>query len=451
MNKVFETAKKTIIGFDLPKTNRIITVALSGGADSVCLLHLLCKLQSELDFTVKAVHINHNLRGDESLRDEQFVRDLCKKNDVELTVFSEDMKQGAKDNKQGIEEYSRNRRYAHFHEIAKSSGGFVATAHNANDVAETLIFNIARGCGLNGISSIKAKRDEIIRPLINVTREEIEQYLIENNIDYVTDSTNLTDDYTRNKIRHNIIPALMQINPSFLNSVKRLSDSAESAVEYISANAEILINSNASAGKIAEQPDAVICEYIVKRCKIELGISPEYSQIISAKEMIKQNSKSVKPIQLSGGNFICILDNEVCIGEKYDRNAPFLTEFSTGIVKTPHCSYKIDIISKKDFQKSANVNNLLLKNALDYDKIGKDLVLRSRLEHDKIKQKGRNCTKSLKKLFNEMKIPLKQRDKLLVLSSRSGDVLWVEQVGASEQFCITDETKKVILISKYEP
>lgn len=207
-----------------------ITVALSGGADSVALLHMLYTLKEELSFELCACHVNHNLRGEESDRDEAFVRDLCKKLDIPLTVKNIRVLDYIKKH-ESVEKCARDIRYGFFDEVC--GGGYIATAHTASDNCETLLINIARGTALSGVCGIPRKRGNIIRPILSLTREEIEQYCKDNSLSYVTDSTNLSDDYTRNKIRHNVIPVLKEINPSLLTSITRLTRALSMDDEYL--------------------------------------------------------------------------------------------------------------------------------------------------------------------------------------------------------------------------
>ncbi|MGN0556257.1 MAG: tRNA lysidine(34) synthetase TilS, partial [Acutalibacteraceae bacterium] len=147
-NELLDRVANTMREYDMRPMSGKILIALSGGADSVALTHMLIALSPRLKLELFAVHLNHNLRGEESARDERFVRDFCKRLSIPLTVYSEDIAAGAADSRRGIEEYARERRYALFGALAEETGAYLATAHHLNDVAETLIFNISRGCGI---------------------------------------------------------------------------------------------------------------------------------------------------------------------------------------------------------------------------------------------------------------------------------------------------------------
>ena len=232
---------EAIKSFSLLKKGQNVTVALSGGADSVALLNVLLSLKDELGITVDAAHLNHMIRGAEADRDESFVRDLCRKLGVKLYVERIDIPRFAKENSMSLELAAREKRYAFLKNV---SNGLVATAHTASDNLETLIFNITRGSGLEGLSAIPPKRDIFIRPLLLCTRQDIEKHCEQNNISYVTDSTNLQDEYTRNKIRHNVVPILKTINPSVENSVIRLTEILRENVNLIDSLANEYLSNN---------------------------------------------------------------------------------------------------------------------------------------------------------------------------------------------------------------
>ena len=228
-----------------------VVAAVSGGCDSSVLLHVLWKLSTEMGFKILCAHINHNLRGSESDRDEAFVRSLCEKYGIECRVLSANVAEFAEKNRLSTEEAGRKLRYEFFEHCASELGenAKVATAHSLSDSAETYIFNSARGASLSGICGIPPVRGKIIRPLIEFSREQIEAYANEHGLDYVTDSTNLTDEYTRNKIRHGAIPIMKEINPGFEKAFLRLSKNLSETRDFIDSEAEkLLLNSKTENG-----------------------------------------------------------------------------------------------------------------------------------------------------------------------------------------------------------
>ena len=217
-----------------------IIVALSGGADSVSLLHVLLSLkESGFDLELSAAHINHNLRGEESQRDEDFVRSLCEKLSVKLFVHSEDVYARAKETGKSIELAAREVRYEFFEKLSKELGAKVATAHTLSDSQETMLYNITRGTTLHGLCSIPYKRDYIVRPLLDVTRNQVEIYCKEQSLDFVQDSTNFCEEMcSRNKLRLAVIPHLKGINEGFDNNFLRLRENLLLADDYMHTQAE---------------------------------------------------------------------------------------------------------------------------------------------------------------------------------------------------------------------
>lgn len=207
-----------------------VVAALSGGADSVSLLHALCALSEELGITVSACHVNHHLRGEEADADMHFCEDLCGKLGVELRVFEAEVASMQRRH-ESLEECARRVRYDFFAEV--SAGKKLATAHNANDCAETVLLNLMRGTGLKGLCGVPPVRGNIIRPLIFCTRGEVEEYCRSSGLEWVTDKTNLSTDYTRNKVRHIILPEMLNINGSLFSTMTRMECSLREDSDYL--------------------------------------------------------------------------------------------------------------------------------------------------------------------------------------------------------------------------
>ena len=210
-----------IARYDMLSRGDAVIVGTSGGADSMALLHWLFTHRDELGITVNACHINHNLRGEESLRDERFVRSFCEKLSIPLTVYSIEV---ITDKHESVEERARKMRYKCFDELCEKLSAKLATAHTASDNAETVLINILRGTGTKGLGGIPPVRGKIIRPLLRCTREDTESYCRSHEIEYVTDSTNLSEEYMRNKLRLKIIPQLKEFNPSLIDGISRMTE-----------------------------------------------------------------------------------------------------------------------------------------------------------------------------------------------------------------------------------
>ena len=410
-----------------------VTVALSGGADSMALLYALLALKEKLGITVKAAHLNHQIRGDEALRDEEFVKAKCKALSVELFCERADVPKYAKEKSISTELAARELRYAFLERINE---GVVATAHTASDNLETVLFNLTRGTAAQGLCGIPPKRGIYIRPIILCTRVQVEEYCRENNINFVTDSTNLCDDYTRNKIRHSVIPCLKDINPSVENSVLKTTIGLREDTAVLDGIADNYLCENLSNNTLAieglENSSPAVAKRVIKKFidNSEKGINTENIHI---EEIFKALGKKCR-ISLPCDYSAVLTDKELKLVPN-SENAQRKTEYIVNI--TGH--------DAKDFKINKKINNLLLNNSLDCDKIVGQSVLRTRMSGDSIRLKNRGCTKTLNRLFSENSIPLEERDNLPVLADEKG-VIWVYGFGVSGRCAVTENTKRILII-----
>ena len=260
----------------LPPGSRVLC-AVSGGADSVCLLHWLKSESTELGIEVAAAHFEHGIRGGESLRDMRFVEEICAQWSIPLFTERADVPGWALEHSMGLEEAARDLRYDFLFRTAREHGfDRIATAHNANDNAETVLFNLTRGTGISGLCGIPPVRDNIVRPLLETTRQEIEEYLAENGLEHTEDSTNADTEYSRNRIRNLAVPVLREINPSFETSVARTVQLLRSDNDYLESLADDFIREFYTDGsvplkKLAALPSPVKARVIRKLCPKPLG------------------------------------------------------------------------------------------------------------------------------------------------------------------------------------
>lgn len=408
-----------------------ITVALSGGADSVALLHALCTLKDKLKINISAAHLNHMIRGDEALRDENFVKQLCGDMNVPLICESIDVPAYAEKNRLSIETAAREVRYAFFERI---NTGVVATAHTASDNLETVLFNLARGTGLNGLCGIPPKRSIYIRPLILVTRDEVEAYCAENGLSYVTDSTNLSDDYTRNRIRHTVIPVLKSVNPSAEKTVARTVVSVREDEEFLNACADNYLSANFKDGFLTV--DSAVPPSVLKR-----AIKKYAEYIVPDLRLDSLHLNSIYSVSVNGGRTSLPCD---CIAEAKNGRLSVKNKLSNG--KKTVFNVSTAVKDNTFFKNGEKVNNLLLNNSIDCDKIVGESVLRTRLPGDSVRLAGRGCTKTLKKLMNELKIPNELRDSVPVLADDDG-VIWVYGAGTASRCAVNEKTEKVMIIT----
>lgn len=437
--------------------NRIV-VGFSGGADSVSLLYFLNDFikKSELNIRIIPVHVNHGLRGDESERDEEFANHFCKSIGLILLRERVDIRKISEMRKIGAEEAGRIERYRIFNKYANGSNDSkIAVAHTLSDNCETLVFNLTRGSGLKGICGIPPVRGNIIRPLINVTRGEVEEYCELNNLDYVHDSTNFERDYTRNKIRLDVLPALKGINPNFEQAVGRLIVSLRQDNKILSnISSDLLKYSQTENGyDVSKIRDVDIS--IKRRALAEIffktsGKTAEYKHIKILEKIVRfgQGAISVgmnKSLvcendilflkDISHRNKICkerIFKQEMRLGEN------FLTDIKINII--------IKVISVHDYKKAQNDNGSPNNCFLDYEKLPDLCYFRFRNGGDRFAVPRRNVTKTVKKLLNEYKIPDEKRKNTLLLAHGS-DVVWIEGIGVSAKYVPSGSTQHVLSLS----
>ena len=234
-----EKVRKTIREFNLIEKNDSIVVGVSGGPDSMTLLSILLKLKEEFHLKIYVAHVNHMLR-ENAIKDEEYVKEFCEKNNIEIFIKKANISEIAQKEKIGLEEAGRNIRYNFFEEVLKNTkSNKIAIAHNLNDKAETVIMNTLRGSGVSGLKGIEAKRKKYIRPLIEIERYEIEKYCIENKINPRHDESNDDNTYTRNKIRNILIPYIKnEFNPNIIRTLNRLSEIVKEEDEYVQSETE---------------------------------------------------------------------------------------------------------------------------------------------------------------------------------------------------------------------
>jgi tRNA(Ile)-lysidine synthase len=395
-----------IRGHHLLTPGDTVICAVSGGADSVALLWAMYLLQDKLSVTVKAAHFNHGLRGEESLRDQEFVQKLCDRYDIPLYVGCGQVIAGNK----GLEAAARDARYDFFASLT----GKIATAHTADDNAETILMHLVRGTGLKGLGGISPIRGSVIRPMLNVTRQEVLSFLDSYSLSYVVDSSNETDTFFRNRIRHRVMPLLLQENPSFSENVSamalRLRQDEEILQQYA---AEPLPDIK----QLREMPVSIRYRYLcsfLEQCGVK---EPTSEHIRLAENLVFSDNPSAKA-DFPGG---------VTLGRQYDRLIRIAACVSVQKTKldTDSCvfipDHKLMIRCEKSTEKKLNLNCFTV-----YPQ--GQVVVRSRMPGDEIKLSG--GTKSLKALFIDKKIPAHKRQGIPVIADDIG-VLGVWGIGAN--------------------
>lgn len=421
-----------------------VVCGLSGGADSVCLLLVLSELKEQLGISLEALHVNHSLRGAESDSDEEFCRCLCKKLVIPFSAERCDVNAFAREYSFSCEEAARKLRYGIFE--AHSQGKKIATAHNANDNLETIILNLARGTGLKGLTGIPPVRGNIIRPLLEINRSEIEEFLKSRRQEFVTDSTNLTEDYTRNKIRHKIIPVLEEINSSAVATAVRSSSTLRDENQFI----EDAVRDACKKCRIGNSFTGLenFHKVIRRRCIAELlsenGLPYSNERLTECDRILCGGGK----LNLCR-NFYFISNGKTAKITRIDHKPPH-TEISSELIIGENMIFpgKImtcRIVNCDNLRKIENVHKNLTFYVLDYDKITGRAIVRNRKFGDKIQLCGRNFTSSVKKLINE-KVPEDLRSSLYFIEDEMGTI-FAEAIGIADRVKTDENTVRFLEIN----
>ena len=407
--KVIGTAEK----YKLISDRDSVVVALSGGADSVTLLNVLYSIKEKYNLTLYAAHLNHGIRGSEADNDEKFCKILCENYNIRFFVKHIDVPALCAEQKISAELCGRNERYKFFNELSVKLNAKIATAHTASDNAETLLFNLTRGSSISGASAIPPKRGSIIRPLIELSRGEIEAYCAAKSLAFVTDSTNLSDDYTRNKIRHNIIPGLKEINPRAEQAMLDFSRDCAEISEFLDKYAEGVLNSakekyGYNSEFLLNQNPAVLKAAVAKLCK-ENNCEAERRHI----ELIISILNHGGAVELKNGKKAVCAQKTLRIITNSTENTSFFLVFDKNLTFD---YFGKEIEAKADFS--------VLKPS--------KAVFRTRKSGDYFTFCKRNVTKPLRKALNEQGVPRELRDSQLLLCEGS-EVLWCEALGFSKR------------------
>ena len=480
-----------------------VLAAVSGGADSVCLLLLLNGMAAELGIRVFAFHMNHGIRGEEADRDEQFVGELCKQLEIPLTVVHEKVETYAEEHGLSGEEAGRILRYRHLEETAERyQCAKIAVAHHEDDDAETVLLNLFRGSGLAGLSGIRPVRGKIIRPLLCVSRKEIEEYLKEQGFSWCEDSTNRENDYTRNKIRNELLPWVREnINSRAAEHILAASELAAQADVYFEMEAERILEESCSKRREeAKQPtsqnvgeadgkesgtgqDLKVAENAMKMyTKISTNLFDSQPEILKtyiirrmvlnaagkAKDITERHIRAVMKLTGPGGGHSVNLpyglqavrgyetlkivqgqERRIAVessdpGQKWKNEGSFEKEIRLRtdldeMFRIGPASIHLHASSRK---KEPEIPKNQYTKWFDYDKINVGLSIRYRKNGDYLTLSG-GGKKKLRRYMIDEKIPENERDRIPVLAD--GDhVLWVVGYRISDYYKITDETERVL-------
>jgi len=427
-----------------------IVIGVSGGPDSICLFDALLKLKDELNLSLYVVHINHCIREEANI-EEAYVTELCEK--LKIPFFSKkvDVTNLAKEEKKTVEEMARNVRYETFNEVLRKVGANkIAVAHNANDLAETVIMNLIRGSGIKGLCGIQKSSGYIIRPLLNVTREEILEYVKENNLTVFYDSTNFEIEYTRNRIRNIIIPEILKINPNFIDTVLRGTEILDGERKILNSYIEDIYKEVSINTKTLNKTKFL---KLSKECQFEVLRRAIYEFNGSLKDIgVKNLNNAINIIEnAQSGSIIEILPN-IKIEISYEtlkffsekEKITFCYEIKiNGETYIPELGKKIitKVVKSEEVPNKYENKN---KCFFDIEKIGEKLYVRNKREGDFFYPTKMTGKKTLKKFFSDLKIDLNEREKIPIVSTDE-EVIWVVGFRSSRKFLKDKSTKEVII------
>ena len=427
----------------LPDQGRVV-VGFSGGADSTALCHWLLGQVDPRRLVL--AHVNHQLRGKESQRDEAAAQAFAESRGLRFALLREDVAALARREGLGLEECGRQVRYRFFHSLAPGEEDRILTAHHAGDNAETVLLHLCRGASLPGLLGIPPRRGKVLRPFLRVSRREIEAYCRENGLAYVTDSSNLSGEYARNRLRLEVLPVLEELNPGFLQAVSRMVETLRQDQDFLEAQARDLLEQvrlpwGLDGNRLAASHPSLRSRALELYWEEREPGSLEKRHLDALARCISRGGEADLPggvrAQCSQGVFSL---------EKPERPRPFSVEAGLGETVLP-CG-KVLVLREKEArtgEETPKIHNLLFKNALDYDIITGNLKARSRREGDRFSPAGRRITKSLKGLFQENRIPLAQRDRTVLLEWE-GRLVFCEGVGPAEGFQPTERTRRLLAV-----
>ncbi len=473
---MYEKIKAYICRHSMIKKEDVVIAGVSGGADSVCLLLILEKLKTEWDFGLAVVHVNHCLRGEAADADEAFVQELCAKMDIPLLCVRENVKAYAEQYKLSEEESGREVRRAAYRQAMDIYGGTkIALAHHMDDNAETMLLNLARGTGMKGMAGIRPVNGSYIRPLLAVRRNEIEEYLRKHHMVYQTDSTNLEDAYTRNRIRNHVIPYLENhVNRKTVEHMQEYAEQMELASAYMNRQTDKLwkacVKETGAGYQIALESflkeDKALHPYLIRRviamaagrekdiesvhvrsvedlCDRQSGkqvMLPygleavrEYDKIWIRQRKMSAGRKEAGVTGVETGNDVSGEFAEVLLcrpgEETFDRKT------AEGIqLRVFSCEKIPDAFEERLYTKW-----------FDYDIIQNNVVLRGRRSGDYLQIDAQGHTQKLKNYLINAKIPKGQRDKVPLIAVGQ-EILWIIGYRQNQKYQITEHTKRILEI-----
>lgn len=422
--------------------NKRICVATSGGVDSTALLHYLKSREKQDGFTLLAVHCEHGIRGEESERDMAFVQKICKEWGIPLFVFRENCLEKARREKLSVETAARAFRKACFESLIKQNKtDYIATAHHKYDQAETVLFRIARGASLTGASGMKAQEAYFLRPFLSWTKEQIIAYATEHGLEFCVDETNKSTEYTRNALRLEVFPALEKLVPNARENFARFACLAGEDEQFLQKQSQSLLTKKANGWEVKFSDEKPLFNRAVLTAIKDLGCEKDYTfthlESVFGLQKLERGArlnlkKGVVATKTQTGVFLFVEEPQTEIAEN-TQGVPFCVNGFYG------SKYKVNVV----FNEEPSVKGYKTLR-LDAKKIPESAVFRFRQEGDYMRVFG-GGTKSLKKLFNERKVPVKDRAHLPVIAVDS-EVLAVCGVEICDSVKVNEDTTKTVFL-----
>lgn len=443
-----------------------VLVALSGGPDSVCLLNILYKFKDELNITLGAAHINHMLRGEDSDRDEKYVIELCNKIGIPSYIKRVNINNYSEKNKMSSEMAGRKVRYDFFEEIMKKGNyNKIATAHNANDQAETIMFRLIRGSGLEGLGGIKAYRDnKIIRPILCLERDEVEKYIRKENLNPRIDKTNFEKIYNRNKIRLDILPYIKEhFNEDIIKTLNRTAVLLQKDNEFLESESLkvyqkycIEYDEYFIIKKDAFTNHDSIVSRMLRNALIRYSNQPydfEMKHIYEIMDLARKDTG--KAVNLPKNILVENIYGDIYIKNKSNQkkiysNEVRLNKFDIGNRKIDFQDFFIQFTVMEN-DKNLNLKENKFIKYFEFDKIEDEIILRTREDGDRMIPLGMKGSKKVKDIFIDMKIPKDLRDLIPILCF-DNKIAWVIGVRTSEEYRISNNSKNIlkVIVSRKE-
>lgn len=430
-HNLIKTMRNTIATHNMFKDGDRVVVGVSGGADSVALLRALRAVQSDFNLTVVVCHINHKIRPGSAERDQEFVRALCDELNIEFHTKDVEVETLAAELGLSTEEAGRRVRYEFFNEIAGENGK-IATAHNRNDNAETVMMRFMRGTGLHGLTGIPYKRDNIVRPILDVARSEIEDYLSSIGQDHITDESNLEAIYTRNKIRLNLIPEIeKEFNPNFINTLTNNIKNYAEEDDFIKKSTDEIIdkyfrsdadNVRVSCDMIKNVHIAIAKRSVISEVKRVFGIdlsSQSVQAIIESFDKCHGYKMNItKDIVVKVENrFVIVYNTTNDTKVEKDEREIFVATQDDDLMDLGWVKVKMSNVYEENVENNAHVYYM------PANKLNTNTLIRTRRDGD-IVAVAPGMSKKLKKFFIDRKTPARYRDKYWLLI-QDNKVVWI--------------------------